>query len=580
MFLLFFICLNAFNPRQKADTINTVDGKEVETKKGKLRVKYITDYLENDPDFICKEVNDIVKAYELDEEENIFLINYTCTDKDILTDAKINALRTTLENVRKYISPILEIVSFNDDIQIDHSFVEGYSYNASVSNSDLAIIITSHVTKVTGVLGFSEMLLKTQYNNRVVGAATVIVPSVIPNNPQNVNDIDRSFFILLLHELVHVLGFSSRLFPDWKHSKAIETRHNPLFANAGILFQDHDLVVTPEVAAEIGRRFQVTEFVGDGQLGAELFQFDEHLRKRLFQEDLMIYDITPATKMTNLTLCSLYDTGWYTSVDFSKAESNYYGIISDEFKASLPQRTVDQYPYHYKCVDPKTKSKCFANPKYRGSCKAISYSCSDDKLGICSNYNSLIEPNNAKEFLISDDQMIDYLPLVYPGDSCNFQGETGEKVDPNTGIYYGHDSYCADSNFSSNSLQGNCYQMYCDEQNAVYIKVGTHLVKCVNSAESIRITNSVLICPDPNIVCRMAPKHVNEPDNDPDGLEEGNKLNSAEVGGISAAAAVVGVGGIGVAVFFSYRYYKAKKNDEASHNEEEEDKAQHSVASI
>ena len=402
------------------------------------------------------------------------------------------------------------------------------------SNVDLHIIVSCRRLD-DDVIAFAIPQDYDNYGRPIAGMVAINV-KYSPSSVQNIQSEDRNYFMTLLHETMHILGWSEDLFGSWKQKQILVEYNNPRKLSGYTYGQDDyedqatiRLLRTPEIVAELTRRFGTNTLATDIPIGLEIEDrggagtAGSHMKMPYYMTDLMISDDFAGRHVTNLTLAGLYDTTWYRP-NFELAEIAFYGEGVKNFLDVFPSK----FPNEYLCQN--NNNKCFADPRMSpvDSCRDVSKlqcasgTASDD----C---DKAMKHGVSKDGLWMDNYMASYAPIVYPTSLCPAN------------------HFCAEG---SNPAHTGCYEMECkeggDDTNPTYhieITIDGESAIC-QGGDKVNINGVELICPDHMKICRV--------------FAEKERLKTGLSGGAIAGiviGSVAGAGGLGVIIYWLWVKY-------------------------
>ena len=250
---------------------------------------------------------------------------FTCDSEDLLTQNKIRVLTGTLDNAKDYLSNFLHVTQYSDSITLMNN-VPNYADIAEtvVENCDL------HITVVSRPFGpVVETLALSFYNQYFVDSKRpcqgfiVINPKAIPNQIQNEHSDDNSFFFVILHEMMHTLGFIIDAFPFY-HPENDNTPYDQILCSLIDQYdKNHTFLVTPNSHSYAQIHYGVDTFYGvngncpsgiELEDGGYVGHYGSHLEGRLFYTEFMVASLvllTPFMRITDATAAVLMDTGNY-----------------------------------------------------------------------------------------------------------------------------------------------------------------------------------------------------------------------------------------------------------------------------
>ena len=477
-----------------------------------------------------------------------------CTEDAEMVAWKLNVLQQTLTNVENYVARFLTVEPLSEPVTANYSNVaEGQEQTEQPNKTieytadgvDLHIVVVARFgNTMEGVYAATDI---TDYaeSGRPIAGCMVVNPQYIQRTAQNYVDWDHRYFSVFLHELMHVLAWSYKLFPIWNGGKAHLPKEikNPLNNKSIGVTLDPILVIdTPEVRNELIRRFGRETFPDGSDFGLQLDDradpegLETHFKTTYYMSDLMIPFGDLHTRMSNLTLCGLYDSGWY-GVDFRYAEPVFYGngpVFGEKpltnFPVSLPSKELRDIDL---CTE-NNEGGCYADPRIKPEylCSYVIHppNCTtecEQYQQYCQNQTNLIyNPSNGP---MRDVAWIDFQNMKWPVEMCPAS------------------HFCA-----SSSAGAACYHMECTENaSKLVIYDGNNYVECTY-LETVPLGNINITCPDPRIICPLASEY-----------DPSTGLPVWAIGAISGSAAVV-TGAVSIGVFCAKRRKKSKPKTYAS----------------
>lgn len=492
-----------------------------------MRVKFnFEDVFNEDPD-----------ACKFDGQDVTFdwMSNYKCTSQDIMTKEKITVLKKTLENIEVYLKSLLRVHPFSGDIS---AYLQNGPNNPGTefreSKVDLHIIVACRSLD-DDVIAFAIPQDYDNYGRPIAGMVAIDVKS-IPASAQDIQSEDRTYFMTLLHETMHILGWSGDLFDSWRQNQIWMEYPNPRMISKYKYGQDDyedqttiRLLQTPEIVAELTRRFGTNTLGKNIPIGLEIEDrggagtAGSHMKMPYYMTDLMIAEDLPGRHVTNLTLAGLYDTTWYRP-NFELSELAFYGEGVTTFPGDFPSK----FPSEYLCQN--NNNKCFADPRMSpvDSCRDVSkLQCTSGATS--DDCNKAMKHGISRDGLWMDNYFTSYAPIVYPKSLCP------------------KNHFCAEG---SDPAHTGCYEMECkeggDEENPTYhleITIDGESAIC-QGGDKVNINGVELICPDHMKICRV--------------FAEKERLKTGLSGGAIAGiviGSVAGAGGLGVLIYFFWAKY-------------------------
>ena len=352
------------------------------------------------------------------------------------------------------------------------------------------IIIPKIFFEDDGSHGESYIISLNQNDNRpIIGGITL-------RTHYNFNKINSQFFIvmLLLHDITHILGFDSNVFPYFKSGSQLITRT--------INGVEKQLFTGKNVIKYAKKHFNCDNIEGielENQVGGT------HWEARIMLGDYMIGVDYSEIAISEISLALLEDSGWY-KINYYTGGLFRYG--KGEGCAFLNTKCVTDgipnFPKEF-CTN-NYEEKCSSGYLNRGKCF------------ILSKYNQL-NPNyqyysNPKK---GGFKQADYCPIsednyyyYYYNNLCDSNGlrsnyaiEFGEK--------YGDNSICIESSLVPNNISNfqnqkrtMCHEIKCNfENNTFIIYLGSTIVNCPGKYIELTVDgySGSIFCPDFDRVC-------------------------------------------------------------------------------
>ncbi|XP_026791802.3 ciliated left-right organizer metallopeptidase isoform X1 [Pangasianodon hypophthalmus] len=303
---------------------------------------------------------------------------------------------------------------------------------------------------------------------------------VICREPLSIEGFSHEHMVqTVIHELLHVLGFSKELFSKWTDRSLSSQIGMDSFSHGQVIYTDESgqmRLCTPNVNKALHTHLNTTHT----DLGAPLENqdadsrgFSSHWEARVLQGSIMTAMLTePAlVRIDVITLSALQDTGWY-SVNLSQAQNLLWGENEGAFFGSV--------------------STCKRSSSF--FCTGSGFGCHYLHLhkGVC-----------------QSDQYLEgcriYKPLANGSECWKEENETGSGPEVWSGEIFRSDSRCFLSNiikedhFSFNaSVTGRCYRHRCTGKNRYQIQVmGSDWLDCP-PGRSIKVFGyrGAVFCPD------------------------------------------------------------------------------------
>ena len=435
-----------------------------------------------------------------------------CTSEVEMTPVKQNTLLKTLANLENYVGRFLTVERLETPVTANYSNVGpgGEEWNQpnktleyTEDGVDLHILVVARFgDQLEGIYAASDT---TDYTNtgRPIAGYLIVNPKYIPDAAESETDWDHEYFSVLLHELMHALAWSYKLYPAWQGGRAHIPKEikNPLNNKTAGVELDPILVIdTPEIQSELYRRFGTTTFPDGSEFGLQLDDRadprgeETHFKTTYYLSDLMNPYGDTFGQMSNLTLCGLYDSGWY-DVDFQYAEPVFYAngpAIGKKPYSKFPVSVVSTtLPKEDLCYS-EDELGCFADPRISPEQLCVDIepapNCSEQETeyqDYCSNKSDVAyNPNGVP---IRNQIAIDFANVRIPV------------------------ALCPPEHFCASGSTAKCCRMECGDESATTLIIydGDTQTKCAGG-ESVIVGNSTVVCPNPTVICGLLKKHRNE----------------------------------------------------------------------
>ena len=282
----------------------------------------------------CKNVGDVVNNFQVPP------LDVTCTEADVLTDAKLAYINEMVADAVAFLSKALRVKHpINNALVTDRcgTIAQGVFAGATADpehsttglpDTDLVVYITAvpapGATQAWAVSCQWETNSDKALSGRPVVGLMNISPRLLEVSMKSAKPVEYQNSVnTAIHELMHVLGFTSEYFnqegnQEWfntSHGKALETD-----ANGDVR------MVTPKVVEKAREHFGCPTLSGvllenQGDAGTS----GSHWEKRILGNEVMTGVQTPElTVMSPITLAYFEDTGLY-EVDYSMAGNLIWG---------------------------------------------------------------------------------------------------------------------------------------------------------------------------------------------------------------------------------------------------------------
>lgn len=434
------------------------------------------------------------EQYKCDVLNETFRVKFDFSKLGIADEESKSYIIGTLDNIAKYFGRLIKCARFRDDY-------------------DLLIEVNS-VKNLGAIASAAPYFYPNDPCHRPVSGIIYLDKDSIPYRavPSDWNK-DNGYFNTLLHEMFHVLGFSSDAMHPWINKTTGEYLDHSLksIRTTVTAWNKNYTIVHSKACHEYAVKKWGKETFFDGRVpaGIELQEFKgnrrdlHHISMRIYQQDIMLGVKISNDMVTDASLTILQDTWWW-DIDFSMAELNPFGnpfAVGDEPSAFSGFPDKAQIPYWPQHIQYKV-SGYYCDPLYQG----IQYitrnwiNCDDPKrfYSYC-NQKSYIDPEG---YGAVDDIDANFVGYMRPAYHC-----VNQNVDPINGN--GKNAFCAISNFpviTTRLLNESpmCFNMSCDD-GTLRINVQDKSVACEYENQYVRIRGyrGYIRCPKPRHICYL-----------------------------------------------------------------------------
>ena len=437
-----------------------------------------------------------------------------CQAKDVMTPAAQKVINETFRNVQIFVADLLWVDRVTGPFTLsDRS--GPVSQTQTNGNTDLYVTLypkpfgaDSNTLASAAAVSFDET------TSRPVQGLTNVNLAVLPAEPSDFSTRgDRQFFEVVFHELCHILGIGSDLFQYWINpvtGKSWGKDKVPLcsYTEYGKTFT---FLYTAKLHALMRRRWGVAQF-NTCPAGVEIEDFGEegtigsHWKLRTFMTEIMVGTSLGYSRISDVTLTALADTGWYdvprlylyeetlewgdyrsirgkTQKDF---ENFSFGPPATSWPDNYLIKTAEEMPG---AGDSYSHQGCSFDHRAIGIVEATKRETCTDQNNQCQ-YPTFYDANELGYY---GKPLFDYLLIYQPAsDGICFHQDT---VDAR------HRSMCAKIDGI-----GTCQEMWC-EKDTLYVYIRNSSYKCLRADQQIPIEDvGTLTCPEgPNVVCSILP---------------------------------------------------------------------------
>ena len=422
-------------PRKKVLSNNPMTYKEEDREKIEIEIDFA--YSKGTDSYMCK---DGKKSFSWAYGTT------NCQEKDFLTSKQITALDKTIKNVRYWLESAIKINKYNEKILLK----DGDDYHIPLPDSKKSSYGDIYITVVARPINATCASQTFSYNYadyRPEQGLIIVNPSEVPLLAQNVDDHERAYFLILLHEFIHVLGMNQ----DTMHDKWIERRmaypYKPTPIENVTTSDDVNRsahVLMTNVAKQYAmRRWNLSDYGIELENSAKPGYADTHLESRVFMSELMAPEINEYAYISDATFALLEDMGWYScnysyaeQLPYGSAVANNNGTYFTNFTNSIPHKV---FPSNYLRPEDAGGESCSYDyrAKARVAADKIPFNCTEEQNSnegkiYCANEKFYDTGKNGSIADSGSTYDFQYIPIPYElcpeKEYCGIQTKDGEKT--------------------------------------------------------------------------------------------------------------------------------------------------------
>ena len=420
--------------------------------------------------------------------------------RNLVNSSYIDNIKSVITETTNHLAMLLQV---KNDYQVQIN---------NPSKCDYTIITTQPLNVDADIVIFPVILSQSQLGESVIAAASACFIDARTRRPiagilflGSSYDFSRAnsnqyLEMVLLHEITHILAFSSVLFEFFPNQ--------PVYANQTINGVNRKLLTTPEVVKRAQNHFGCDNITGvelenQGGLGS----VGSHWEARLMLGDYMISTDYDETVISDITLALFEDSGWY-KVNYYSGGLFRYG--KNQGCTFLEEKCIKNgVPTFEEFCNTPNKGKCLPGNISKGKCYIVNYS----------------NPIPAEYRYFSSDiaggfMPADYCPVALPQEdikyyipsSCKYGKKDQYLSAPEEVI--GDSSICIESSLTikdylnvplyNNNFKAMCHQVSCNKENQeIIITIGTTTVSCPRGTSTITVPgyDGKIKCPDYSRIC-------------------------------------------------------------------------------
>ena len=378
-------------------------------------------------------------------------------------------------------------------------------------NSNCGEVPIPQEHKTTGIPGADVVIYITTQNNpssnyiAYAGACAldgakgnVVAGRVMINNYFFLKSDFESQFSTMVHEIYHLLGFSSGLYQYWSDQNgSLHQKPTQIVEVRGV---NKTVLSTPEVLSKAKEFFKCDTIVGlELEDGGSAGTVGSHWDTRIMTTDFMVGRDHKNPIFSHISLALMKDTGWY-NVNYENADMPSFGagLGCAFFDKKCIENGKSLFPSVF-CAE-KTSWDCDPLALNKGACNILSYTSA-----VPAAYQYFSDAT------LGGDDFADYCPIVsgYSNGNCRATNISETFVQAYSDEVISSKSRCFKSSLNSKYLLGAysaCYEVINCTNTSAVLKVGTQTVDCPYTA-TIKLNGYYgnLTCPNSSAFCDNIP---------------------------------------------------------------------------
>lgn len=340
--------------------------------------------------------------------------NYTCTEKDIITSNKMDAIQETSINLKNYFSKIVRVRKTES---IKFSDVKGTLYDdlfpksGNMTSSNYILLISRPFNSTQKIT--SQNLYYNKHGRPIISVIN-IKAEYLSSFPQSEKSDSRSTFLLLFHEIIHCLGYRADEANHWIN-KSTGKRYDPLPIynyTSNLTTKNFVFQCTPLAIQVAKNRTGLSTWEGQ-DICLQLDEDETHLKGTIYALDVLSNPTNERSFITDASLAVIEDMGWYT-VDFSYSECSTWSksVLGNLYFDELNNPPIN-FPSKLKFTELDTMYPSF---DFRGYLNSTNYGANRINFTRDQNIDHYYYENTT---VIGKYKHYDYSPLLIPEYSCS-----------------------------------------------------------------------------------------------------------------------------------------------------------------
>ena len=461
--------------------------------------------------------------------------NPNCQGGDILKDnyKKRQGIISTIQNIQKYLEGLIQCRHLMDPIEVSNypGFYQTTGIPSLVYDCDLYIVVVAHPYGAgsTTLAQATTIDYESTYGRAILGEININANALddIEAIGQSESSADRSLFTTVLHELNHILSFSSSNYNRWYDSNTLMPYQNLIKQSVNRYNITQQFLSSPGITEWINKRFYVhsdeltnlgLELEDGGSKGTAY----SHPNSRLYFTDLMQGRTYGVAYITPMFFIILEDTGWYkVNQEIRKQREEEFVYMDVErftpLERSRENLLVDPpqyaFPSAFQCTE-ENYAHCFYDYRQKAVCAKISKTELEQKSYVTNSTKYWYNPEN-REY-VGQEELVDHADILLPSYiNCRSEATRDRAMEENNydpdkyGETYGINSICAESTLYTIDLTflttplASCYEAWCGTDYKVRLVLKGKEYLCKEDGQRISISgyNGYIICPPGKVVC-------------------------------------------------------------------------------
>ena len=372
--------------------------------------------------------------------------------------------------------------------------------NPGVSSTDLIFYMTLDNTTGHGFVGTGGACeFDTLQGNPVAGIITINVENFYPLSFD-------AMLCTMIHEMTHVLGFTSSSFSRWRNSTGSLYSSSQLTQTVTVRGTTKTYLITPNVVAMSRAAFGCSTLIGmelEDQ-GSSTGTVGSHWDARIMFNEYITAHVWENAIYSTITLALLQDSGWYT-VNYTTAQVPIFGRNAgcNFFSQQCITNGVSNFPNLF-CTDSTSAPACDSFLLRKGYCNRVTYTAA-----LPTYFQYFSNPDEG-----SLDEYPDYCPFNdgYGNGDCRGTSLEAAYTQSGSDEVIGSTSRCfistlIQSPYYLTSTIAACYPVTNCTSTGATVKIGSQSIICpfTGGIKTVPGYSGNITCPSSNALCSDVP---------------------------------------------------------------------------